>query len=160
MAAEKQTNYFRVAYDPTRKPPHQLILSQDLLDEIVAHLRRSLPNEGCGLLAVDEAGIARRFFPGENLDHSPVRFTMDPATVIASFKAMDAEGWMLGAIVHSHPRTPATPSRTDLREAQYPSALMMIGSFGSDPPLFRLWAIELLPDGGSENAGERALIIA
>ena len=135
------------------------ILSQELLDEIIAHLRRSLPNEGCGLLAIDEAGIATRFYPGENLDQSPVRFTMDPATVIAAFKAMDAEGWMLGAIVHSHPRTPATPSRTDLREAQYPSALMMIGSFGSDPPLFRLWAIELLPDGGSENAGERALII-
>jgi len=158
MTAEKQTTYARVAYDPTRRPPERLLLPAGLRREIIEHLRKSLPFEGCGLLAVDETGLARQFYPGENLDRSPVRFTMDPATVIAAFKAMDAAGWMLGAIVHSHPQTPASPSKTDLREAHYPSALMMIGSFGIEPPDFRLWAVEALPGGGGVNAGERELV--
>jgi len=158
MTVEKQTTYARVAYDPTRRPPERLLLPAGLRREIIEHLRKSLPFEGCGLLAVDDSGLARHFYPGENLDRSPVRFTMDPATVIAAFKAMDAAGWVLGAIVHSHPQTPATPSKTDLREAHYPSALMMIGSFGIEPPDFRLWAVEALPGGGGVNAGERELI--
>jgi proteasome lid subunit RPN8/RPN11 len=147
----------RAAYDPANAPLSELVLSETLRDEIIAHLRVALPNEGCGLLAVSGEGEAVRFYPGENLDASPKRFTMDPVVVIAAFKDMEAQGWRLGAIAHSHPRTPATPSVTDLREAHYPSALMLICSFASDEPELRAWAVAAQPGGGRDVIGERPI---
>jgi proteasome lid subunit RPN8/RPN11 len=121
---------------------------------VVAHLRAALPNEGCGLLAVaaDEPTRVVAFFPGDNIDASPTRYTMSPATVLAAFREMDERGWRLGAIVHAHPVTPATPSPTDLREAFYPSALMVIVSFAGETPVARAWAITAAADGGEERS--------
>lgn len=147
----------RAAYDPSNTPPSELALSETLRDQIITHLRSALPNEGCGLVAVNDKGAAVRFYPGENLDASPKRFTMDPVIVIAAFKDMEAHGWRLGAIAHSHPRTPATPSVTDLREAHYPSALMLICSFASEEPELRAWAVTAEPGGGRDILGERPI---
>lgn len=147
----------RAAYDPSNAPPSELVLTGDVREEIIAHLRTALPNEGCGLLAVADDGVVARFYPGENLDASPKRFTMDPVLVIAAFKDMEARGWRLGAIAHSHPRTPATPSVTDLREAHYPSALMLICSFASEEPELRAWAVSAEPGGGRDILGERPI---
>ena len=126
-------------------PVRALRIERALLAEIVDHLRTSLPQEGCGLLAVrqDEDGtsVATRFYPGTNLDASPTRYTMDPAEVLAVFRDLDANDWSLGAIVHSHPATPPAPSPTDLREAFYPEALMLIVSFASDTAVIRAWRL-------------------
>jgi proteasome lid subunit RPN8/RPN11 len=126
-------------------PPSSLRLSASLYRTIVGHLRASLPREGCGLLAVHrtsgDAAVAARFYPGTNLDASPTRYTMDPAEVLAAFQDLDANGWTLGAIVHSHPATPPSPSPTDLREAYYPEALMTIVSFATVPPVMRCWSL-------------------
>lgn len=125
--------------------PEGLTISPRLHQEILDHLRTNLPNESCGLLAVqpgmDRLAVATHFYPGTNRDSSPTRYTMDPAEVFAAFRDLAARGWSLGAIVHSHPATPATPSPTDLREAFYPEALMLIVSFATDPPKIRAWRV-------------------
>jgi proteasome lid subunit RPN8/RPN11 len=54
---------------------------------------------------------------------------------------IEASGWHLGGIVHSHPRTPARPSATDLREAYYPHALLVIASFAASEPELRSWDV-------------------
>jgi len=133
----------REAYNPEDQPLDELILADRLRDEVIAHLRAALPNEGCGLLAVaaDRSNRAVHFYPGSNADASPTRFTMDGKEVIDALRDMEARGWRLGAIVHSHPRNPATPSRTDLIEALYPAGLMVICSFMEDAPDLRAWAI-------------------
>jgi proteasome lid subunit RPN8/RPN11 len=126
-----------------------LRIRSEIAEGIVAHLRGSLPAEGCGLLAVrpGEGGtvVATRFYPGTNLDASPTRYTMDPVEVVAAFHDLDANDWSLGAIVHSHPATPPTPSPTDLREAFYPEALMVIVSFATSPPVMRAWRLSAPP---------------
>jgi proteasome lid subunit RPN8/RPN11 len=126
-------------------PPLSLRLSAELREIVVAHLRASLPREGCGLLAVRRAAggaaVATRFYPGTNLDASPTRYTMDPIEVLAAFRDLEAHGWTLGAIVHSHPATPPTPSPTDLREAFYPESLMVIVSFAALTPAVRAWRL-------------------
>ena len=115
------------------------------------HLRAAAPLEGVGLLAVGGdaadpaaapvAGRVRRFYPGTNVDASPTRYTMDPVEVLAAFNDMAANGWRLGAIVHSHPASAPTPSATDLREAYYPEALLVIVGLAHTPPAARAWRL-------------------
>jgi proteasome lid subunit RPN8/RPN11 len=143
-------------------PPLVLRLSAETHGAVLAHLRAALPHEGCGLLAVrrGESGtaIATRFYPGTNRDASPTRYTMDPVEVLAAFRDLDANGWSLGAIVHSHPATPPTPSPTDLREAFYPEALMIIVSFAAVSPVARAWRLSALSPPGP--AVEVPIVIA
>jgi proteasome lid subunit RPN8/RPN11 len=132
-----------------------LQITNQLRQEMLDHLQANLPNEGCGLLAVkhngDQAVIATRFYPGTNRDASPTRYTMDPAEVFAAFRDLAAQGWSLGAIVHSHPATPPTPSPTDVREAFYPEALMLIVSFATDPPVMRAWCVSPVGNASDTN---------
>jgi proteasome lid subunit RPN8/RPN11 len=124
--------------------PTSLVLPPNIKEEIVAHLRATAPAEGVGLLAVprEAAGsdlVATCYYPGTNQDHSPTRYTMAPDDVLRSFLDMEQRGWRLGAIVHSHPVGPATPSPTDRREFHYPEALMVIVSLAGDAPDLRAW---------------------
>ena len=124
--------------------PIGLRIERRLHTEMIDHLESVAPLEGVGLLAaVDEGAWVRatRFYAGTNVDRSPTRYTMDPAEVLAAFRDIDARGWRLGAIVHSHPATPAAPSPTDLREAHYPDALLLIVSLAICPPETRCWRI-------------------
>jgi len=119
-----------------------LTMPATMFDAIVRHLYEWLPNEGVGLIAVArdaEELRATAFLPGTNIDRSPTRYTMDPVEVVAGLRMIDANGWRLGAVVHSHVSTPPTPSVTDLREAYYPDALMLIIGFGTGRAEPRLW---------------------
>lgn len=114
------------------------------LTAVIAHLRAALPNEGCGLFATIDEGASRRVMrwqPGDNIDRSPTRFTMDPTQVFAAVRENREHGWALGGIVHSHPRTPPRPSETDLREAYYQNALLAIVSFAGVAPELRVWDV-------------------
>ena len=150
----------RDAYNPEDAPLEVLRLDGSLRQTIIDHLTSVLPNEGCGLLAIapDEDGRAVQYFPGSNIDASPTRFTMDGKEVIDAMREMERNGWQLGAIVHSHPRNPATPSRTDLNEALYPAALMVICSFAGHEPELRAWAIAGRYDEPATVLGERPIL--
>jgi proteasome lid subunit RPN8/RPN11 len=152
-------------------PPRTLILPEPLRAECLTHLAASAPWEGVGLLAVPEgdggsspegesegeqpAIRAVRFYPGTNGAASATRYTMPPEEVLAAFEDMAARAWRLGAIVHSHPRGPATPSPTDLREAFYPEALMVIVSFAVAPPELRAWWV-----GGADGRPREVPVVA
>lgn len=155
------------SYTPSRPlqqsesaPPARLLISVEIVDQIVAHLRKALPEEGCGLLATNlqHDGHVTRFFPGTNVDSSSVRFTMDPTEVVQAFREMRQNDWRLGAIVHSHPRTQPTPSLTDLDEAYYPEALMLIVSFQSDAAEMRAWQVST-SESGEVGIEERPIIV-
>lgn len=128
----------------------RLYVPRSIRDEIMIHLLGAAPNEGVGLLAVGapfrddddlSAVKAVRFFPGTNVDRSPARYTMAPEEVIRALREMQGAGQALGAIVHSHLKGPATPSATDVREANYPDALMMIVSFAVQPATTGVWRV-------------------
>jgi [CysO sulfur-carrier protein]-S-L-cysteine hydrolase len=129
-------------------PPAGLRLDLATYNTILAHFRAWSPNEGCGLLATtfEPDGNAERvaqFYPGSNLHGSPTSFEMDPKEVVAALKEIEARGWRLGAIVHSHPTTAAKPSQTDLRQAYYPGALMVIVSLQEATPVIRAWQVSM-----------------
>ena len=119
---------------------HSLRISQRLFDEIIEHLELMRPNEGCGLIAfTDDEPV--QIYPGTNILDSPTRYRMDDAEVLEAVADMNARDWRLGAIFHSHPTSPPVPSSTDLREANWPDALMIIVSFQTDEPEARAYAI-------------------
>lgn len=120
--------------------PTAFEVSSELYQAMIAHVRAEAPNEGCGLVAFNGSRPVR-IFPGTNTEQSATRYNMDPAEVIAALDEMERHGWWLGAIFHSHPRSEAAPSPTDLRYAFYPDALMVIISLATEPPVVRAFRV-------------------
>jgi proteasome lid subunit RPN8/RPN11 len=123
-------------------------IGRSQLDAVMAHFRGSLPNEGVALAATScettgdgAVSTVRRIYLGTNTAASPTRFDMDQREIIRALREIDDAGLALGAIIHSHPRGPATPSVTDLAEAFYPEALMVIVSFAAEPATIRAWSV-------------------
>ncbi len=127
----------------------RLRLSARLWEQVSTHLAAELPNEGVGLLAArltqvdgEVVATATRFYPGRNQRASPTRYDLDVRDLVAALRDIEDSGDVLGGIVHSHPVGEPTPSRTDLAEANYPEALMLIVSFATSAPTLRGWKLE------------------
>ena len=77
--------------------------------ELRAHAEDEAPNEACGLLLLRD-GRAERYERGRNAAASPYRFELE---VDPEIWFLEDEGYEL-AVFHSHPSSPARPSRTDV----------------------------------------------
>lgn len=117
-----------------------LEISERLFTRLINHLADVAPQEGCGLVAFDGARPVE-VYPGTNVLASASRFRMADSEVLRAVEDMDRRGWWLGAIYHSHPNSPAEPSTTDLREANWPDALMIIVSFMGGEPQAKAWKL-------------------
>ena len=91
-------------------------IAQSLIDEMVAHARADLPNECCGMVGGGD-GEASVVIPVVNSAASPLRFEMDPQGQYNALKAIEDEGKELLAIYHSHTKSAAYPSQTDVNQA-------------------------------------------
>jgi len=110
-----------------------LTIPAGIAEELLAQARSELPNEACGLLAGElGAGLVTAFHPARNAEASPLRYNVHPDDLVRIIFAIDDAGDDLVAIFHSHTHTPAVPSATDLREAQYPDAYYLLATL-SDP---------------------------
>jgi [CysO sulfur-carrier protein]-S-L-cysteine hydrolase len=88
-----------------------------------------VPNEACGLLAGNlEAGTATAYHPARNADASPYVYTVHPDDLVRIVFGIEDAGEDLVAIFHSHTHTPAVPSPTDRRQAQYPDVFYVLAS--------------------------------
>lgn len=111
----------------------RLVLSPAVAEELLVHARAEEPNEACGLLAGDLAsGVASRYLPARNADASPLRYTVHADDLVRIIFGIEDAGEDLVGIFHSHTHTPAVPSPTDLRSAQYPDAFYVLATL-SDP---------------------------
>jgi proteasome lid subunit RPN8/RPN11 len=124
-----------------------LAVSGSLAEAVLAHARGELPNEACGLLSGSLAdGRAETYHPARNSEASPLRYNVDPEDLVRITFAIEDAGRDLVAIFHSHTHSPAVPSPTDLRAAQYPDAVYLLASL-ADPDAaadeaLRAWRIE------------------
>lgn len=103
-------------------------ISQALIDEMVAHAREDLPNECCGLVAGQDgkALTVRRI---RNEEESPYRYRMHGQDEYDARKAIDEAGQEVIAAYHSHTKTAAYPSQTDVNEARlFPELIYLIVS--------------------------------
>jgi [CysO sulfur-carrier protein]-S-L-cysteine hydrolase len=91
-------------------------ISQSLIDEMVAHAREDLPNECCGMVSGRD-GEATEVVRVANAAASPLRYEMDPQGQYDAFKSIEDGGGELLAIYHSHTKSAAYPSQTDVNQA-------------------------------------------
>jgi proteasome lid subunit RPN8/RPN11 len=104
---------------------HRLSMRAEHLALMVAHVRQAWPEEGAGLLG-GPAGRVESVYPIENALHSRVEYRLDPAEQVRVMLEIDAAGWELCGIFHSHPAGPDGPSATDVARAYYPEAVYVI----------------------------------
>ena len=107
-------------------------------DELYAHAREEAPNECCGYLRLSD-GRVDEVLRAENVYHAPTRFMLDDRSLFAA-NELDDEGYGV-AVYHSHPRSPAEPSQTDINIAMYPHWLYLIVSLAGEQPEVRAWRI-------------------
>jgi [CysO sulfur-carrier protein]-S-L-cysteine hydrolase len=109
-----------------------------IVEAIVEHARAEDPNEACGLVIGDRAaadgGRPLRFEPTRNRAASPYRYEIHPDDLLRLTIATDDADQVFWAIVHSHVRSPAFPSPTDVGLALYPDALYVLVSLAEDEP--------------------------
>jgi [CysO sulfur-carrier protein]-S-L-cysteine hydrolase len=122
-------------------------IPRDLLDEIVVHAQDEAPNECCGLIAGSD-GQAIRVHRARNEFASPMRFNVHPQDLFRITTEIEGRGEELAAIYHSHPRSEAYPSQTDINlAANWPDPVWMICSLAGTEPVVRAFRIR---DGGVE----------
>jgi proteasome lid subunit RPN8/RPN11 len=103
----------------------------------VAHARDEAPLECCGYLRVDD-GAVQEVFRAVNERRSPYGYELDHKSLFAANELDDAGHGV--AIYHSHPRSAAEPSQTDINLAQYPDWTYWIVSLDGKPTV-RAWRI-------------------
>lgn len=128
-------------------------LPRRFYDHIVAHANEGWPNEVCGLLAGQGGRMVHAYSVKNVADDPRVRYHMDAADQFHAMRDMDAHGWDLDGIYHSHPATAPIPSATDRamaldvsaprgEQAQFPGAIYFIVSLRDrDHPELRAWRI-------------------
>jgi [CysO sulfur-carrier protein]-S-L-cysteine hydrolase len=108
-------------------------IARELYQQIVRQAQAEAPNECCGMIASRD-GDAIAVHPAINQAASPLRYEIDGAEQYRIQMAIDDAGLDLGAIYHSHTRSPPYPSQTDINLAFYPDVLyIIVGVAGNDP---------------------------
>jgi [CysO sulfur-carrier protein]-S-L-cysteine hydrolase len=108
-------------------------IAQALIDEIVAHAREDLPNECCGMIGGSD-GVAKTVYRTRNEFASPLSYQIHTSDQFrVTQKEIPDRGEELLAIYHSHTKSPAYPSQTDLNAAAaWPEPVYVIVSL-ADP---------------------------
>lgn len=109
-------------------------IPRGIYEELLAHAREDAPNECCGLIGGSD-GVAKTVYRARNVEASPLRYNLDPKDQFRIMTEMEERGEELAAIYHSHTKSPAYPSQTDINLAAYPDAVYLIASLadGEEP---------------------------
>jgi proteasome lid subunit RPN8/RPN11 len=115
-------------------------IAAGLLEQIVEHAQRDAPNECCGFVAMQD-GQAVEVVAVENTTASPFRFEMGAKDTLWLLDAIDSGREV--AVYHSHTRSDAYPSQTDVNfAANWPGVQWLIIGVAGDEPAVRNYRIE------------------
>ena len=123
-------------------------IARVVLDDMVAHAVMEAPRECCGLL-VGTADRVEESVRTANLEAGNARFLVDPAEHFALVKRLRGTGRDVVGAYHSHPRSAAVPSPTDVAEAFSEEFLCVIVSL-LDPSTPAVRAYRLGKDAARE----------
>lgn len=115
-----------------------ITIGQHTLDDIVRHARAEAPLECCGLLigrvkdAVASDVVVESSARTRNIRNSATRYQVDPAAHFDAIRRARSDGHEIVGAYHSHPRSAAVPSPTDIAEASASGFLYVIVSLLDD----------------------------
>jgi len=110
---------------------HTYKLPRNIVNSILTLAQSKTEQEVCGLISQNnKQQMALIPIPNIAAD-SEKFFEMDPSSTISAMKSIRENDSELFAIFHSHPHTPAYPSKTDIEKAGYPEALYLIVSLNT-----------------------------
>ena len=118
-----------------------ITIVQRVLDDVRAHAEEDAPRECCGVLIGRPQAIlesARAL----NLAEGTTRFLLDPRDHIRAMREARARQMDVIGFYHSHPRSRAYPSETDVAECGYAGALHLIAGQGENGGETRLFVID------------------
>ena len=122
--------------DRAHPGPNAAVVPRAIAAAIVEQARAEYPNEACGIIAgtTDPAagGTALRYEATRNAAASPYRYSIHPDDAYRVIVAIDDADEAVWAVVHSHVRSPAVPSPTDIGLATFPDALYVLVSLSDD----------------------------
>ncbi|MBI3980350.1 MAG: M67 family metallopeptidase [Chloroflexi bacterium] len=95
-----------------------LHIPRSIAEQMIAQARAGAPKEICGMLSGLPGGPVERCDPLTNRLDSEREYEADPAEILRVIRRLDEQSWVPLVIYHSHPASPAYPSRTD-RERAY-----------------------------------------
>ena len=111
-------------------------LAESAHAQLICEARQAHPQECCGLLLGEQDRITH-IHPTANIHPEPAtQFEIDPASLIAAYKAERAGGPALVGYYHSHPNGRAEPSLTDRAHAAHDEKVWAIIADG-EVRLFR-----------------------
>jgi desampylase len=118
-------------------------ITQTALDTMTAHARSERPRECCGLLIGTGQAILEAV-PVENVAADPFReYEISPAAHLAEIRRCREQGREIVGAYHSHPRSAAEPSPTDLAMAFAGFLFLIAGPIVEDAPVdVRAWILQ------------------
>lgn len=117
----------------------ELFLPREIADQMVEHCLDERPNEACGLLAREGDRIVR-LYRMTNAAASPLRYSLDSKEQFQVYRDIEDSGLHLAGVYHSHTRTEAYPSPTDVRSAVEDVPYVIV-SLASEPASIRSFRI-------------------
>ncbi len=114
-----------------------MVISRELLDQLIEHALADPANEVCGVLSVDPGPPAQavRSYRATNIHHSPLKFEIDSLELLELWQTIEGEGFEMGAVYHSHVRSAPYPSQTDINfAASWPGVEWIIVGLGQGEP--------------------------
>lgn len=127
---------------PASESPWSLCILRSAWSQVVAHCRRELPREACGILA-GRGRVALRAIALPNASGAPEReYLADPESLYAALCEVEERGEQMLAIYHSHPQGPPHLSPRDLEQAFWPQAVQVVVSLAGRRPVARAFQVE------------------
>jgi len=96
---------------------HKIKLSESNKTILSEYSENQKPNEACALL-FGKDNIVQELFLAENIDKSPINFTISNKQLIEGYNIAEKEKMEVIGIFHSHPDSEAYPSNTDKKFMQ------------------------------------------
>jgi proteasome lid subunit RPN8/RPN11 len=115
-------------------------IPKSIYQQMVEHAKKESPLECCGILGGGDHAV-KKAFELQNVDQSPVRYTMAPIEQLKVFEEMERDALEMVAIYHSHTHTIPFPSETDVKLAFYPEVSSIIISLKEKDPVVKAFRI-------------------
>jgi proteasome lid subunit RPN8/RPN11 len=110
-------------------------------ERMIEHSQREAPRECCGVLG-GRNNVICTVYPLRNVAGNPeTRYEAAPEDLFQASKMIREKGEELIGVYHSHPRSEAFPSPTDVQLAFYPDAVYFIVSLALDRTIVNAYRI-------------------